>query len=183
MPRQMCASYTGRAPMTQAKTFGIVGWKNSGKTTLIVALVNEFVRRGLRVSTIKHAHHEFDIDIPSKDSHRHRLAGATEVLVASGSRWALMHELRGAPTPCLADLVSRLAPCDLILVEGFKADTHPKIEAAHNHEPGRLIADQDASVLAIVTDRPGLASNRLTFAFDDVGSIVDFISEACDIAR
>jgi molybdopterin-guanine dinucleotide biosynthesis protein MobB len=169
--------------MMQTKAFGIVGWKNSGKTTLIVALVNEFVHRGLRVSTIKHAHHAFDIDLEGKDSHRHRLAGATEVLVASGSRWALMHELRGAPPPCLADLVSQLAPCDLILVEGFKGDSHQKIEVAHNHEPGRLIADQDPGVLAIVTNRPDLATDRLTFALDDIGAIADFISKACDIAR
>lgn len=156
--------------------FGITGWKNSGKTTLVVALVQEFTRRGLRVSTIKHAHHAFDIDVAGKDSHRHRQAGATEVLVGSGARWALMHELRGGAEPTLDELLCRLSPCDLVLVEGFKSDAHRKIEVAYRHGSGALIAESDPSVLAVVTDHPELIAGRRTFAFNDVPGIADFIS-------
>ena len=111
------------------KLYGIVGWKNAGKTGVMERLVTEFTTRGLRVSTLKHAHHAFDIDRPGKDSHRHRMAGAQEVLVASKDRWALMHELRGAAPPPLSELLARLSPVDIVLVEGWKGDPHPKIEA------------------------------------------------------
>jgi molybdopterin-guanine dinucleotide biosynthesis protein B len=110
------------------KVFGIVGRKNSGKTHLVTRLVRLAARRGLRVSTLKHAHHSFDIDRPGKDSHLHREAGAHEVLVASAERWALMHEHRGAPEPSLVELLSRLAPCDLVLVEGFKREVSLRLE-------------------------------------------------------
>src|SRR5260370_34393929 len=110
------------------KIFGFAGWSGSGKTTLMTALIPELVARGLTVSTIKHAHHAFDVDQPGKDSWRHREAGATEVLVASERRWALMHELRDAPEPSLDALVARISPVDLLLVEGFKRHPHPKLE-------------------------------------------------------
>lgn len=168
--------------MRAKNVFGITGWKDSGKTTLIVALVEEFTRRGLRVSTIKHAHHAFDIDVPGKDSHRHRQAGASEVLVGSGSRWALMHELRGETPPNLDDLLIRLAPCDLVLVEGFKGDSHPKLEVTQQRESAPLIADSDASVLAVVTDHSEFVRNRATFALNDISSIADFICRICYVA-
>ena len=113
------------------KVWGVVGWKNAGKTGLMERLVAEFVARGVTVSTVKHAHHAFDIDQPGKDSHRHREAGASEVLLGSGARWALMAELRGADLPDLDALLSKLSPVDLVLVEGFKGASHPKIGRAH----------------------------------------------------
>ena len=106
--------------------FGITGWKNSGKTTLTERLVAEFTRRGFRVSTVKHAHHDFDIDREGADSYRHRLAGAAEVAIVSGRRWALMHELRGEDEPKLDEILARLAPCDLVLVEGYKREVAPQ---------------------------------------------------------
>jgi molybdopterin-guanine dinucleotide biosynthesis adapter protein len=165
--------------MPPPKVFGITGWKNCGKTTLVVALVDEFVRRGLRVSTVKHAHHAFDIDVPGKDSFRHRAAGATEVAVASGARWALMRELRGEPEPALGEILARMSPCDLILVEGFKRDTHPKIEVVRRPCPDAPIADSDMSVLAIATDDPARFPNRRTLRLDDVPGIADFILDIC----
>ncbi len=119
------------------KILGLAGWSGSGKTTLLTALLPLFVAEGLRVSTVKHAHHDFDLDRPGKDSFRHREAGAAEVMVASATRWALLHELDG-PEPSLAELLARLAPVDLVLVEGFKHDAHPKIEvfrAGLGHPP------------------------------------------------
>ena len=113
--------------MTQ-KVFGVVGWKNSGKTTLVERLVAELTRRGFAISTVKHAHHGFDIDREGADSFRHREAGAVEVAIVSGRRWALMHELRGEDEPDLEAILARLAPCDLVLVEGYKKEPHAKIE-------------------------------------------------------
>jgi molybdopterin-guanine dinucleotide biosynthesis protein B len=110
------------------RIFGLAGWSGSGKTTLMTALIPELVSRGLSVSTLKHAHHAFDIDQPGKDSWRHRQAGAREVMISSQNRWALMHELRGAPEPTFEDLARRMSPVDLLLVEGFKRQPHPKIE-------------------------------------------------------
>src|SRR6516225_1410055 len=119
------------------KIFGLAGWSGSGKTTLMVKLLRELTRRGLTVSSIKHAHHGFDVDQPGKDSYEHRAAGAREVLVVSANRLALMRELRGAPEPSLADLLRLIAPVDLVLVEGFKRDPLPKIEVyrATNGKP------------------------------------------------
>lgn len=119
------------------KVFGITGWKNAGKTTLVERLVTNITGRGLRVSTVKHAHHDFDIDQPGRDSHRHRMAGAEQVLVASARRWALMTELRGAPEPPLDALLAALAPVDLVLVEGFKRDPLPRIEIRRAAAPIR----------------------------------------------
>ena len=113
--------------MTQ-RVFGVTGWKNSGKTTLTERLVAELVRRGWRVSTVKHAHHEFDIDKQGTDSFRHRQAGAGEVAIVSANRWALMHELRDEAEPALATILERLAACDIVIVEGYKREPHRKIE-------------------------------------------------------
>jgi len=110
------------------KVFGFAGWSGSGKTTLIEKLIPLFVQRGLRVSLIKHAHHTFDVDQPGKDSYRHRHAGCNEVLVTSSKRWVLMHELRGAPEPGFGELIERVSPCDLLLVEGFKREKVSKLE-------------------------------------------------------
>ncbi len=159
------------------KVWGVVGWKNSGKTGLMERLVAEFSARGLSVSTIKHAHHAFDVDQPGKDSYRHRKAGATEVLVSGGARFALMHELRGDDEPTFEALLSRLAPVDLVLVEGFKRDPHPKIEA-HRAETGQpLIAPEDQSVMAIASDSDVVVEGRPTFALDDTKAIANFIAK------
>lgn len=158
------------------KVFGVVGWKNSGKTGLMERLVAEFVARGLRVSTLKHAHHSFDVDHEGKDSYRHRVAGATEVLLASRNRWALMHELRGEDEPVLDDLLARLSPVDLVLVEGYKRDRHPKIEAHRQATGNPLIASDDQTVRAIASDSGAAAEGRPTFHLDDTGAIADFIA-------
>lgn len=158
------------------KLWGVVGWKNSGKTGLMERLVAEFVSRGLTVSTLKHAHHQFDVDQEGKDSHRHRVAGASEVLLASRHRWALMHELRGDDEPSLDDLVKRLSPVDLVLVEGYKRDRHPKIEA-HRAATGKsLIAPDDSTVRAVASDSHAVVEERPTFNLDDTAAIADFIS-------
>ena len=135
------------------KIFGFAGYSGSGKTTLIERLIPLLTAGGVRVSLIKHAHHAFDIDQPGKDSYRHRQAGCSEVLVTSSRRWALIHELRGAPEPELEDHVRRLSPCDLVLVEGFKRSRIPKLEV-HRAEVGEpLIHPHDGNIVAIATDR------------------------------
>lgn len=159
------------------KVFGIIGWKNNGKTGLMVRLVSEFTGRGLRVSTIKHAHHSFDVDHKGKDSYRHREAGAVEVLLASRERWALMREMResAGDEPRLADHLARLSPVDLVLVEGYKFDDHPKIEA-HRAETGQpLIARSDRGVVAVASDEPLDDLELPVFALDDTVAIADFI--------
>jgi len=136
------------------RIIGFAGWSGAGKTTLIVKLIPAFNARGLRVSTLKHAHHNFDVDKPGKDSYEHRMAGATEVLVASDQRFALMHELRGAAAPSLAELLGKLAPVDLVLVEGFKRESHMKLEVyrAANGKP--LLYPDDPHIKALVSDLP-----------------------------
>ena len=136
------------------RIFGLAGWSGSGKTTLLAALIPELAARGLSVSTIKHAHHDFDIDRPGKDSWRHRQAGAREVMVASARRWALMHELRGDAEPSLDDLVRRLGPVDVVIVEGFKRHPHPKLEV-HRPSLGKpLLYPDDPHIVAIASDEP-----------------------------
>ncbi len=160
------------------RIYGIVGRKNCGKTHLIVRLVQAATARGLRVATVKHAHHSFDIDQPGKDSHQHREAGACEVLVASAQRWALIHEHRGAPEPSLDELLQHLTPCDLVLVEGFKAGGHPKLEvyrAACGQAP---LAATDASIeaQAIDTVTAGIATGDVPrLPLDDTEAVLDFI--------
>ena len=154
------------------KVFGIVGWKNAGKTGLLERLVTEITGQGFSVSTIKHAHHAFDIDQPGKDSFRHREAGAKEVLLSSGHRWALMHELRGSPEPGLDDLLATLSAVDLVLVEGFKGEAHPKV-SAHRVATGKPPIC-DPGVRAIATDS-GQRFDRPTFDLDDTRAIASFI--------
>ena len=156
---------------------GVVGWKNSGKTTLTARLVTELTARGLRVSTIKHAHISFDIDHPGRDSHRHREAGAVEVAIASPSRWAVMHELRGQPEPTLDEMVARMSPCDIILVEGYKRGSHPKVEVRRNGARQREpIAPTDAQVFAVVSDTPDTEVDPLpVLPSDAVPALADLI--------
>jgi len=163
--------------MTTPKIFGISGWKNSGKTGLAVRLVTEFTARGYRISTIKHAHHDFDIDKVGADSFRHRQAGAHEVAIVSGTRYAIMHELRGAPEPEFDEIIARLAPCDLILIEGYKREAMPKIEArrleAKTREP---LAPGDPYIVAIAADHPVSDTDLPVFDLDDTMAIADFIT-------
>ena len=157
------------------KVFGVVGWKNTGKTGLMERLVTEITGRGFTVSTIKHAHHSFDVDHPGKDSHRHRIAGATEVLLASRNRWALMHELRDEDEPTLETLLTHIAPVDLVLIEGYKRDSHDKIEA-HRHEARqKLIAPGDPTIKAIASNAQHDDVPVPVFDLDDTGAIADFI--------
>lgn len=156
------------------KVFGVTGWKNAGKTGLMERLVTEITGRGITVSTVKHAHHTFDVDHPGKDSHRHRTAGASEVLLSSRNRVAIMQELRDAPEPPLSELLERLKPVDLILIEGYKRDDHPKVEA-HRAETGNpLIALEDPTIRAVASDVP-LDLDRPVFDLDDTRAIADFI--------
>ena len=136
------------------KVIGLAGWSGAGKTTLIVKLLPALKAHGLSVSTVKHAHHAFDVDTPGKDSFLHREAGAREVLVTSGSRWALMHELRGAPEPNLCELLARLTPCDLVLIEGFKRDAHHKIEVHRVGNAKPFLFPDDPSIVALASDAP-----------------------------
>ncbi|MEC8014958.1 MAG: molybdopterin-guanine dinucleotide biosynthesis protein B [Pseudomonadota bacterium] len=157
------------------KIYGVTGWKNCGKTGLMERLVAEFCKRGLSVSTLKHAHHSTDVDHPGTDSFRHRTAGASEVILASPNRVAIMQELRGAPEPSFEALLARLRPVDLVLVEGFKREAHPKIEA-HRQEAGQpLIAPKDTSIRAVASDSP-LELDRPVFDLDDTAAIADFIA-------
>jgi len=156
------------------KVYGVTGWKDSGKTTLTERLLAEMVRRGLAVSSVKHAHHDTEIDHPGRDSFRHRAAGAGQVIVASPVRWALMTELRGAPEPPLEALLARLDPVDLVLVEGFKRAPHPMIEA-HRTETGRpLLAPENPTVRAVASNGSPAVAVPL-FHLDDISGIADFI--------
>jgi len=134
------------------KVIGLAGWSGAGKTTLLSRLIPHFLESGLRVSVIKHAHHSFDIDVPGKDSWVHRQSGATEVLVSSGKRWALMHELRGAAEPRLPYLLSKLSPVDLVVVEGFKSESHRKIEVHREANGKPLLFPDDPAISGIATD-------------------------------
>lgn len=158
---------------------GIVGWKNSGKTTLVVELVRLLTARGLKVATVKHAHHDFDIDHPGKDSYRHREAGATDVIVASSARWAQVHELRGGTEPELADLLPRISRgTDIVLVEGFKRDPHDKIEVVPPDFDGRLLTLDDPHVIALASDAPGLPPVAVpVLRRSDPAQVANFILE------
>ncbi|MEP0233369.1 molybdopterin-guanine dinucleotide biosynthesis protein B [Roseibium sp.] len=168
--------------MSNNRVFGVTGWKNSGKTQLVVRLVEEFTRRGFKVSTVKHAHHNFDIDRQGADSYRHREAGASEVALVSGRRWALMHELRSEDEPPLDAILDRLAPCDLVIIEGYKRENHPKIEArrreSKNSEP---LSEGDPAIVAIASDH-AISDQRLpVFDLDDISSIADFIATVSEL--
>ena len=156
------------------KIFGFAGWSGSGKTTLIEKLIPLFVGRGLKVSLIKHAHHTFDVAQPGKDSYRHRHAGCTEVLVSSSRRFALVHELRGAVEPGFAELLERLSPCDLVLVEGFKRERLPKLEVFRAVTGEPPLHPQDPDIVAIASDRR-VDSRLPQFDLDDAPGIATFV--------
>jgi molybdopterin-guanine dinucleotide biosynthesis protein B len=164
------------------KILGLAGWSGAGKTTLMAALIPELVRRGVSVSTIKHAHHAFDVDQPGKDSYVHRAAGATEVLVASANRWALMHEHRGAPEPDSAALIQHMTPVDLLLIEGFKRETHDKLEIYREANGKPLLAAEDPHIVAILCDGPVPPTKLPVIDLNDIGSIADFIQRHCGLA-
>jgi molybdopterin-guanine dinucleotide biosynthesis protein B len=156
------------------RIFGLTGWSGSGKTTLLTALIPLFIARGLSVSTVKHAHHGFDLDQPGKDSWRHRQAGAREVLISSGVRWALMHELRG-PEPTLPELLQRLSPVDLVLVEGFKANPHPKLEV---HRPALArppIWPERPDIVAIAADADVSGCDRPVLPLNDPATVAAWV--------
>lgn len=156
------------------RLYGVVGYKNAGKTGLVERLVAEITGRGFTVSTVKHAHHTFDVDQPGKDSHRHRVAGASQVLLSSGARWALMTELRDQSEPPLADLLAQLAPVDLVLIEGYKRDNHPKVEAYRAETGNPLIAREDGTIRAVASDT-ALDIDRVVFNLNATAAIADFI--------
>jgi molybdopterin-guanine dinucleotide biosynthesis protein B len=156
--------------LSTQRVFGVVGWKNAGKTTLVEKLVAELVRRGLRVNTIKHGHHDLDVDHPGRDSYRHRAAGATEVAVVGGHRYAIMREQE---EPTLAEVLARLAPADLVLIEGYKREPHRKIEVRAGGEP---MAPSDPTIIAIACDEPPTAGQSLPwFRRDDIVGMADFV--------
>lgn len=161
---------------TAVPVIGIVGWKKSGKTTLTVRLVEEMTRRGYRVATVKHAHHNFQIDQDETDSARHRRAGAAQVAVVSRDRWAIVKELRGAPEPDFADVLAMLDPADLIIVEGYKSAAIPKIEARRTASYTRKpLAPDDPNVIAVASDHPTETGALPSYALDDVASLADLI--------
>jgi molybdopterin-guanine dinucleotide biosynthesis protein B len=157
------------------KIFGIVGWKNSGKTGLVERLVGVISARGFSVSTIKHAHHTFDVDKMGKDSYRHRQAGAREVLLSSKNRWALMSELRDVNEPSLSSLVNKLSPVDLVLIEGYKRDKHSKIEAHRLETRQPLLAWEDETIIALASNAIDIDVVIPIFNLDNTESIADFI--------
>jgi molybdopterin-guanine dinucleotide biosynthesis protein B len=156
------------------KIFGFAGYSGSGKTTLIERLIPLFAGRGLTVSLIKHAHHNFDIDQPGKDSYRHRHAGCHEVLVTSSRRWALMHELRGASEPGLTEQIEHLSPCDLLLVEGFKRESIPKLEVYRADVGEGMLHPHDANIVAVASDRR-IETDLSQLDLNDAPAIAGFI--------
>jgi molybdopterin-guanine dinucleotide biosynthesis adapter protein len=157
------------------RIIGLAGWSGAGKTTLVAKLIPAIIARGLTVSTVKHAHHGFDVDRPGKDSFTHRAAGATEVLVASAVRFALLHELRGAQEPPFTDLLAKMSPVDLVLVEGFKREAHPKIEVHRVANGKPLIFPEDPQVVAVASDAPLKDIPLPQVSLDDVAAITDMV--------
>lgn len=160
---------------------GIVGWSGSGKTALVVSLVPALRQRGLTVSTVKHAHHNFDIDQPGKDTYEHRNAGAAEVMVVSDHRWALMHELREDTEPGLDALVARMTPVDLVLVEGFKSHAHPKIEVYRPSVGKPLLQGDDAQIVAVASDSELTEVTVPVLSLNDPATVADFIVQYCQL--
>ncbi|MFL5259866.1 MAG: molybdopterin-guanine dinucleotide biosynthesis protein B [Hyphomicrobiales bacterium] len=164
------------------KVIGVAGFKNAGKTTLVEKLVSELTGRGLRISTVKHAHHSFDIDHEGRDSFRHRKAGATEVAVISAQRWAIIHELREHPEPSLDAILAKMAPADLVIIEGYKRDSHPKIEVRNLALDHPKLAQSDPTVIAIAANGDIGGEPVPVFDRDDVRSLSDFIIGKMDLS-
>jgi molybdopterin-guanine dinucleotide biosynthesis protein B len=165
------------------RVIGLAGWSGAGKTTLLTQLIPHLIAKGVRVSTIKHAHHNFDVDVAGKDSWHHRQAGATEVMVSSGRRWALMHELRGAQEPSLRDLLLKMSPVDLVIVEGYKTDSHPKIEIYRAVNGKALLHPDDPAIVGIAADKA--IDTRLPFVhLDNIPAVADLVQTvAVDVAE
>jgi molybdopterin-guanine dinucleotide biosynthesis adapter protein len=157
------------------RIIGLAGWSGSGKTTLLAKVIPRLVARGLKVSTLKHAHHGFDVDQPGKDSHTHRMVGASEVLVSSANRWALVHELRGQVEPALGALLAKLSPVDLVLIEGYKAETHPKLEVYRAAVGKPLLHPNDPAIVAIASDELVPSARVPVVDLDDVERIADIL--------
>jgi molybdopterin-guanine dinucleotide biosynthesis protein B len=157
------------------RVIGLAGWSGAGKTTLLRSLIPELVRRDVKVSTIKHAHHNFDVDKPGKDSWVHREAGASEVLVASDNRFALMHELRGVPAWPLRDLIAKLSPVDLVIVEGFKREAHPKIEIWRRANDKPLLHPDDPMIRAVAADEKLDGLSIPVVDLNDIGAIANIM--------
>jgi molybdopterin-guanine dinucleotide biosynthesis protein B len=157
------------------RIIGLAGWSGSGKTTLLAKIIPRLVARGYAVSTVKHAHHDFDVDTPGKDSHVHRLAGATEVLVGSSRRWALMHELRGEPEPSIYDLLPKMSPVDLVLIEGFKAAQHTRIEVYRQNVGKPPLHPDNRQIAGIVSDTPFPDAGRMVVHIDDIEGVVELV--------
>ena len=165
------------------KVFGIIGWSSSGKTTLMVKLLPELIGRGFTVSTMKHSHHRFDLDRKGKDSFEHRQAGASEVLVSSSSRWALMHELRGAAEPDMDELIKHMAPVDLLLVEGFKDHQYEKLEVTRKATGKPLRCTEDEGVVAVACDSLLEGLQIPVIDLNETAAIADFIIERCGLEK
>lgn len=157
------------------RVIGLAGWSGAGKTTLLSKVIPHLVVRGLRVSTLKHAHHAFDLDQPGKDSHTHRMAGATEVLIGSSNRWALMHELRGAAEPRLYELLQKLSPVDLVIVEGYKRECHPKLEVYRAAVGKPLLHPQDPFIVAVASDTALPQAGVPVVGLNDAVAITDLM--------
>lgn len=164
------------------KVFGFAGWSGSGKTTLVKSVIPALIARGFKVSTIKHTHHNFDIDRPGKDSFEHRASGAQEVVITGAARWALLHENRGEAEPSIQDMLARMAPVDIVLIEGFKSYPHPKLEVYRPEVGKPLLSPDDDSIIAVAST----ASLDVTvpqLPLDDIDAVVDFIIEFCDLVE
>jgi molybdopterin-guanine dinucleotide biosynthesis protein B len=159
------------------KVIGLAGWSGAGKTTLLTRVIPHLLGKGLRVSVIKHAHHSFDVDVPGKDSWLHRQSGATEVLVSSGRRWALMHELRGAAEPRLPELLEKMSPVDLVIVEGFKSEPHRKIEVHRAANGKAMLFPDDPAIVGIATDAE-LKTTLPVAHLDDIPAIAAMMQKS-----
>lgn len=158
----------------QTRILGVVGWSGSGKTHLLARLIRLLSERGVRVATLKHAHHNFDVDVPGKDSHTHRMAGAREVIVSSSRRWVLMHEVGTGREATFAELLGRLAPCDLVLVEGFKREHHPQLEVFRPAVGKSPLYPEDPRILAVASDQPLPAARVPVLPLEDTAAIAEF---------
>ena len=165
------------------KIFGLIGWSGSGKTTLIRKLIPELISLGYRVSTMKHTHHNFDIDKPGKDSHEHRVAGASQVLITGTKRWALLNENRDQPEPPIEELLARMDDVDLVLIEGFKSHSHAKLEVFRQSVGKQLIATGDPSVVAVATDEDVSIDSVPILDLNDVTSVAQFIIDYCELPK
>ena len=166
--------------MNTTKVLGIVGWSGSGKTTLIIKLIPELRRRGLKVATLKHAHHNFDVDVPGKDSYEHRKAGADEVIVSSARRWVQMHEVGEGKEASLAELLQRLSPCDLVLIEGFKTDRHPKMEVFRKETQKAPLYPEDERIVAIATDQGLPGAGVPVVDLNNAGAVADLVCKCAE---